>query len=61
MVSREELRKAKPSVVTATTRFVRGEITRSEYEHQVERERDQEQRPAGEQTSQPNRHAATGR
>lgn len=51
MVSREDLRKARPSVVTATTRFVRGEITQSEYEHQVEREREQERRPAGEQTT----------
>ena len=51
MVSRDELRRANPNVDTATTRFVRGEITRAEYERQVARERQEERRPVADQTA----------
>jgi hypothetical protein len=51
MINRDELRKARPNVETATTRFVRGEIDRREYEKLVERERQRDKQPPGEQTA----------
>ena len=45
MISREELSRATPNVETATIRYVRGDISRSEYEKQVEHERERDQRP----------------
>lgn len=51
MISREELSRAAPNVETATIRYVRGDISHTEYEKQVEREREREHRPAGEQSA----------
>jgi hypothetical protein len=51
VISRDDLRKARPDVDSATIRYLRGEITRAEYERQVERERRDERRPPAEQTS----------
>lgn len=51
MISRDDLRRARPNVETATTRYVRGDISRTEYERQVERERQQDRQPPREQTN----------
>ena len=51
MISREELSRAAPNVETATIRYIRGDISHSEYQKQVEREREQDSRPAGEQSA----------
>jgi hypothetical protein len=51
-MNRDDLRKAQPRIETATIRFVRGEITRAEYERQVAKERELERQPPGEQTAQ---------
>lgn len=58
MISRDDLRRAAPEVDTATTRFLRGEINAGEYEVQIEREREAERRPVGEQT--PNGYLVAG-
>lgn len=50
MISREELSRAAPNVETATIRYIRGDISHSEYQKQVEREREKDSRPAGEQS-----------
>lgn len=51
MISREELSRAAPNVETATIRYIRGDISHSEYEKEVEREREQDSRPAAEQSA----------
>lgn len=51
MISRDDLLKASPNVETATTRFVRGDIDRAEYERQVERERGRDQAPPENQSA----------
>lgn len=51
MISRDDLRRARPNVETATTRFLRGEISKVEYERLVEKERELERRPPGAQTA----------
>ena len=50
MISRDDLQKARPNVDTATIRYVRGDISKAEYERQVKVERAQERRPPAEQT-----------
>lgn len=39
MINKDDLYQAKPNVETATTRYVRGDISRAEYERQVQLER----------------------
>lgn len=51
MLNREELRRAAPSVETATTKYVSGEITQSEYEDRIVSERASDQAPPGEETT----------
>jgi hypothetical protein len=51
MISREELSRAAPNVNSATIRYVRGDINRKEYEKLVKREREQDRRPAAEQSA----------
>ena len=51
MISREELSRAAPNVETATIRYIRGDISHSEYEKEVERERERDSRPAAEQSA----------
>ena len=50
MISRDELRKAHPTVSTATTRYIQGQISRTEYERELEHERREDLRPPKEQT-----------
>jgi len=51
MISRDELRRARPMADSATIRFVRGEISKAEYERLVTEERRRDRQPPGEQTS----------
>jgi hypothetical protein len=51
MISRDELRKARPNIETATTRYVEGQLTKAEYEKLVEQERRRDRQPAAEQTT----------
>lgn len=51
MISREELSRAAPNVETATIRYIRGDISHSEYEKEVARERERDSRPAAEQSA----------
>lgn len=44
MISRDELEKARPTVDTATTRYLQGKIDRVEYERQIEKERRDDRR-----------------
>lgn len=39
MITREQLRRAKPSIDTATYRYIKGDISREEYERRVAEER----------------------
>jgi hypothetical protein len=48
VISREQLRQASPQVETATTKYVKGEISRVEYEKQVQGEREQDRKPPAE-------------
>lgn len=51
MLTREQLKRLKPSVETATARYVRGDISRAEYERDVAEERKAERKPPAEQTA----------
>jgi uncharacterized membrane protein len=51
MISRDDLKRANPTVTSATIRFVRGEITEPQYERLVVEERKRDTRPPGEQTN----------
>lgn len=50
-INRDDLRRAGPNVETATTRYVRGEISKEEYERLVKQERAREGQPPQEQTA----------
>jgi hypothetical protein len=50
-MKQDDLRKTRPNVTSAAGRFVRGEITRAEFERQAAKERRDDVRPPDEQTA----------